>query len=88
MSVANLTGRLKERDEAFEEAPVSLQQDGNLYITEEEWDARRKKREAENHSDSGARGSGVGKGRGHDRGHYRDGSSSSESSSKPTNDEC
>jgi hypothetical protein len=55
-----------------------------LYLTEEEWDAWRKKREAENHSGSGARGGGAGKGRGHGRG----GSSSSRSSSKPTSDEC
>jgi hypothetical protein len=55
---------LREAEEAFEEAPTSLQQDGKLYVIEEEWDARRKKREAENHSDSGARGGGTGKGRG------------------------
>jgi hypothetical protein len=47
MSIADLTRRLKE---AFEEKLTSLQQDGKLYLTEEEWDARRKKREAENHS--------------------------------------
>jgi hypothetical protein len=35
MSVADLTGQLKE---AFEEAPMSLQQDGKLYHTKEEWD--------------------------------------------------
>jgi hypothetical protein len=38
MSVIDLTGRLKEAKEAFEEAPTSLQQDGKLYLTEE-WDA-------------------------------------------------
>jgi hypothetical protein len=64
MSVVDLIGRLREAEEAFEEAPTSLQQDGKLYVIEEEWDARRKKREAENHSDSGARGGGTGKGRG------------------------
>jgi hypothetical protein len=85
MSVADLTGRLKE---AFKEAPTSLQQDRKLYLTEEEWDVWRKKREAENHSGSGARGGGAGKGRGHGRGHGRGGSSSSGSSSKPTGDEC
>jgi hypothetical protein len=42
MSVADLIGRLKEAEEVFEEAPTSLQQDGKLYLTEEEWDARRK----------------------------------------------
>jgi hypothetical protein len=35
MSVADLIGRLKE---AEEEAPTSLQHDGKLYLTEEEWD--------------------------------------------------
>jgi hypothetical protein len=81
MSVADLTWRLKEKEEAFEEALTSLQQDEKLYLTEEEWDARRKKHEVENHS-----GSGAGKGRGHGRGHG--GPSSSGSSSKPTGDEC
>jgi hypothetical protein len=38
MSDADLTWRLKEAEEAFEEAPTSLQQDGKLYLTEE-WDA-------------------------------------------------
>jgi hypothetical protein len=67
--------RLKE---AFEEA-TSLEQDGKLSLTEEEWDAPRKKREPENHS-----GGGVGKGRGCDRGHGRDSSSSGGSSNKST----
>jgi hypothetical protein len=88
MSVVDLAGRLKEAEEAFEEVSTSLQQDGKMYLTEEEWDARRKKREADKHSDSGARGCGTGKGRGHGRGHGRGGSSSSGSSSKPTDDEC
>jgi ABC-type uncharacterized transport system permease subunit len=34
MSVAHLTGQLKEAEEAFEEAPT---QDGKLYLTKEEW---------------------------------------------------
>jgi hypothetical protein len=42
MSVVDLIGRLKETEEVFEEASTSLQQDGKLYLTEEEWDARRK----------------------------------------------
>jgi hypothetical protein len=88
MSVADLTRRLKEADEAFEEAPTSLQHDGKLYLTEEQWDAQRKKREVENHSSSGTRGGGTGKGRGRCRGCGRGGSSSSGSSSKPTGDEC
>jgi hypothetical protein len=65
MSIADLTGRLKEVEEAFKEALTSLQQDGKLYLIEEEWDARRKKRGVENHSGSGARGGGAGKGHGH-----------------------
>jgi hypothetical protein len=84
--VVDLIGRLKEAEEVFEGAPTSLQQDGKLYLTEEEWDTRRKKREVENHSDNGVRGGGTGKGRGRGRGH--DDSSSSGSSSKPTSDEC
>jgi hypothetical protein len=86
MSVADLTRRLKEVEEAFEEALTLLQQDGKLYLIEEEWDAWRKKCEAENHSGSGARGGGAGKGCGRGRG--RGGSSSSGSLSKPTGNEC
>jgi hypothetical protein len=84
MSVADLTWRLKEVDEAFEEASTSLKQDGKLYLTEEEWGARRKKREAENQSDNGAKGGGAAKGRGRGWGRGRGGSSSSGSSSKST----
>jgi hypothetical protein len=36
LSVADLTGRLKEAEEAFEEVMTLLQQDGKLYLTEEE----------------------------------------------------
>jgi hypothetical protein len=36
MSVADLTWCLKEAEEAFKKAPTSLQQDGKLYLTEEE----------------------------------------------------
>jgi hypothetical protein len=64
MSAADLTGRLKEPDKTF-------------YLTEEDWDARRKKRETENHSSDS-----VGKS------HGRGGSSSGGSSNKPTGDEC
>jgi hypothetical protein len=39
MCVTDLTGQLKEADETFKEAPTSLHQDGELYLTEEEWDA-------------------------------------------------
>jgi hypothetical protein len=59
-----------------------------LYLTEQEWDARRKKREVENHSGSCARDGGAGKRHGCGQGHGRGGSSSSGSSSKPIGDEC
>jgi hypothetical protein len=36
MSVTDLTGWLKEADEAFEKTPISLHQDGKLYLIEEE----------------------------------------------------
>jgi hypothetical protein len=93
MSVAELTRRLKEAKEAFDKAPASLQHDGKLYLTEEEWNARRKKREEENHSGRGSsRGSrgGVGVNGGGGRrecGRGRTGPSSS-GPSKPTGDEC
>jgi hypothetical protein len=45
MSVVDLVGRLKEAEEAFEEVPTSLKHEGKLYLTEEEWDARRRRRE-------------------------------------------
>jgi hypothetical protein len=88
ISTADLTGQLKEAEEAFKEAPTMLQQDVKLYLTEEEWDVWRKKGEAENHSGSGARGADTGKGRVHGWDHGRDGSSSGGSSSKPIGDEC
>jgi hypothetical protein len=65
-----------------------LQQDGKLYLIEDNWDARGKKREADNHSGSGARGGGAGRGRGRGWGHGHDRSSSSGSLSKSTGDEC
>jgi hypothetical protein len=43
MSAANLIWRLKETEEEFEEASMPLQQDQKLYLTEEDWDARRRK---------------------------------------------
>jgi cytochrome c-type biogenesis protein CcmH/NrfG len=42
LSITDLTRLLKE---AFKEALTSLQQDRKLYLTEEDWDARGKKRE-------------------------------------------
>jgi hypothetical protein len=63
MSVADLVGRLKEAEEAFKEVPTSLKHKGKLYLIEEEWDARWKKHELENHSGGAARG-GAGSSRG------------------------
>ena len=54
LTVSDLVVLLKAVEDAFEEAPGSLQHDGRLYLTEEEWDARRKKREAENYSGGAA----------------------------------
>jgi hypothetical protein len=88
MSVVDLTEWLNEVEEGLKEAPMSLQQDGKMYLTEEEWDAWWKKHDAENHSSGGARGGGASKGgrRGHSRG--RDDSPLGGSSNKPTSDEC
>jgi hypothetical protein len=88
ISTAYLIGQLKEAEEAFKEAPILLQQDVKLYLTEEEWDVWRKKGRAENHSGSSARGADAGKGRVHGWGHGRDGSSLGGSSNKPVGDEC
>jgi hypothetical protein len=77
MSVADLIRWLKEVGETFREAPTSLQQDRNLYLTDEEWDAQRKKREAENHSGA-VQAKVVGVVALHRAG----------SSNKPTNNEC
>jgi hypothetical protein len=75
--VTNLAGKLKAAGEAFEESPSTLQQDGRLYLTEQEWGVRRIKREVENpgsggsggfggSGDKGGRGGGRGdRGRGH-----------------------
>jgi hypothetical protein len=35
MSVVDLTGRLKEVEEALEELPATMQHDGRLYLMEE-----------------------------------------------------
>jgi hypothetical protein len=52
--VANLAGRLKAAEEAFEEPPSSMQHEGKLYLTEEEWDARRARRDVENPGSGGS----------------------------------
>ncbi|CAA6673931.1 unnamed protein product [Spirodela intermedia] len=47
LTVADLTGRLKAAEDAFEELPSAMHHDGKLHLTEEEWDARRRKRDNE-----------------------------------------
>jgi hypothetical protein len=86
MCVAELTRRLKEVEVAFEEALMSLQQDGKLLLTEEEWYARRKKHEWEKCTSGSARRDRIGKGWW--RGHVHDGSSLGESLNKPIGIEC
>ncbi|XP_062232774.1 uncharacterized protein LOC133930085 [Phragmites australis] len=91
MTVAELTGLLKEAEESFEEVPASLQHEGKLYLTEEEWDARRKRREAEYgggaSSGSARRGGGGGR-RGRGRGRAGGSSNGPANSNKPKGDEC
>jgi hypothetical protein len=57
LTVSNLAGRLRAVEEAFEEPPAMLQQDGKVYFTEE-WIARRARRDAENPGSGGSGGSG------------------------------
>jgi hypothetical protein len=57
LTIANLAGRLKAAEEAFEEPPSAFQQDGKLYLTEEEWDVRRVRRDAEKQGPDGSGGS-------------------------------
>ncbi|CAA7409803.1 unnamed protein product [Spirodela intermedia] len=63
LTVADLTGRLKTAEDAFEKPPSAMHHDGKLYLTEEEWDAQRRKRDAEKTggggSSSGSSSSGL-----------------------------
>jgi hypothetical protein len=85
LSVADLTRRLKAAEESFEGPPSLLLHDGKLYLTEEEWNARRKQREAENRSSGGAGGSSARRGGRRGRGRGRGGDSGSSSSTGPGN---
>ena len=67
-TLIDLVGRLKVAKDSFEEAPMSLQHDGRLYLMKEEWDAWWKKREVENHSSAGSIGGSAHRGCGHGRG--------------------
>jgi hypothetical protein len=80
--IANLAERFKVAEEAFKELPSSMQLEGKLYLTEEEWDAHHAQHESENLGSGGAGSGGSragsgrseghgdrGRGRGHRRGH-------------------
>ena len=86
LTVADLTGRLKAAEDAFEPPPSTIHHDDKLYLIEEEWDVRGKKHDAEKTSGGssimahrGGRKRGRGRGRGSDKG---------SSSSRPSGDEC
>jgi hypothetical protein len=55
LTIPNLPGRLRAIEEAFEELPLMLQQDGKLYLTEE-WNACHTRRDAENLGSGGSEG--------------------------------
>ena len=89
LSVEEVTGRLKA---ATDDEPAPAQTiGGKLYLTEEEWEARRRRREAENQN-SGASGSSGRRGRGRGRGGRGRGNDSGSSSSsgpgKVGKDQC
>ncbi|CAA6675444.1 unnamed protein product [Spirodela intermedia] len=94
LTVADLTGRLKAAEDAFEEPPSAMHHDGKLYLTEEEWDARRRKRDAEKTGGGGSssvthrgrHGRGRGRGRGSDKGSSSGGLTGN--SGRPSGDEC
>jgi hypothetical protein len=64
LTVANLLGRLKGAEEVFEEPPSMLQQDGKLYLTKEEWDARRTRCNSKKQNSAGSGKSSDNGGRG------------------------
>ncbi|CAO2168313.1 unnamed protein product [Urochloa humidicola] len=74
LSVADLIGRLKASEDTLEGPPASLQHDGKLYMTAEEWESRRKKSDGERtgggSGNSGGRGGGRSHGRGRGRGNF------------------
>ncbi|CAA7401797.1 unnamed protein product [Spirodela intermedia] len=94
LTVADLTGRLKAAEDAFEELPSAMHHDGKLHLTEEEWDARRRKRDNEKTGGGGSssvthrvrHGRRRGRGRGSDKGSSSGGLTSN--SGRPRGDEC
>ncbi|CAA6659353.1 unnamed protein product [Spirodela intermedia] len=94
LTVADLTGRLKAAEDAFEELPSAMHHDGKLHLTEEEWDARRRKRDNEKTGGGGSssvthrvkHGRGHGRGRGSEKGSSSGGLTGN--SGRPKGDEC
>ncbi|CAA7408159.1 unnamed protein product [Spirodela intermedia] len=94
LTVADLTGRLKAGEDAFEELPSAMHHDGKLHLTEEEWDARRRKRDNEKTGGGGSssvthrvrHGRGCGRGHGSDKGSSSGGLTGN--SGRPRGDEC
>ena len=87
LTVVDLTSHLKAAEDAFEPPPSAMHHDGKLYLTEEEWDARQRKHDAEKTS-SGGSSNMVHRGerrRGRRHGHS---SEKGSSSSRPSGDEC
>jgi hypothetical protein len=60
LTVADLVGRLKASEDCLEETPATLQHEGKLYMTAEEWESRRKKSDGER--TGGGSGSSGGRG--------------------------
>ncbi|CAA6674891.1 unnamed protein product [Spirodela intermedia] len=94
LTVADLMGRLKVAEDAFEEPTSAMHHDGKLHLTEEEWDARRRKRDNEKTGGGGSssvthrvkHGRGRGRGRGSDKGSSSGGLTGN--SGRPRGDEC
>ena len=85
LNVADLTSRLKAAEDAFKPPPSVVHHDGKLYLTKEEWDARRKKADAEKTNGGGSSNSTHCDGRKRGRGR-RNGKGLS--SNPPDGDEC
>ncbi|XP_078429376.1 uncharacterized protein LOC144701442 [Wolffia australiana] len=91
LTIADLTGRLKAAEDAFQETPSAMHHEGMLYLTKE-WDARLKKCDAENKPGGGGSSNAARRGkRGHGPGHGSEKGSSSGGSSGNlgrSNNEC
>ena len=87
LTVADLMGRLKAAKDAFESPPSAMHHDGKLYLTKEEWDARRRKHDGEKNGGRGSRSIKHRGGRRRGRGRGR-GCEKGLSSGRPSGDEC